>query len=213
MTIRVSITRRHNLGNYEHLEGTVEITAPLTEGVPLERQIEPLQDMAIHYTRLRTLNAAGERAATTATTAITDTRNAAEVPKEPLAEKQSDTPKADAFGSPAAEKPKATRKTKADPFAAPAQTVPAGPETAAAPEQAAPKADAFAAPAETAQGEKSDAAETDQQVLAALTNFMITKPEFQESVNQFLSARSAARLRDLAPADRRTLLATLRSLG
>jgi hypothetical protein len=44
-TFRVSITRRYNLGDYQHIEGTVEIAGPVPAGRLTEEAIAEAQDM------------------------------------------------------------------------------------------------------------------------------------------------------------------------
>jgi hypothetical protein len=47
MTFRASITRRYNLGDYQHIEGTVEVAGPVPTGQNPEETIAEAQAMLV----------------------------------------------------------------------------------------------------------------------------------------------------------------------
>ena len=45
LTFRVGLTRRYNLGDYQHVEGTVEVAGPVPAGKSAEQAIAEAQEM------------------------------------------------------------------------------------------------------------------------------------------------------------------------
>ena len=55
MTFRVGLTRRYNLGDYQHIEGTVEVAGPVPAGQTPEEAIADAQAMLVRRLAKETL--------------------------------------------------------------------------------------------------------------------------------------------------------------
>jgi len=55
LTFRVGLTRRYNLGDYQHVEGTVEVAGPVPVGKSAEQAIAEAQEMLVRRLAKETL--------------------------------------------------------------------------------------------------------------------------------------------------------------
>ena len=55
LTFRVGLTRRYNLGDYQHVEGTVEVAGPVPAGKSAEQAIAEAQEMLVRRLAKETL--------------------------------------------------------------------------------------------------------------------------------------------------------------
>ena len=55
LTFRVGLTRRYNLGDYQHVEGTVEVAGPVPVGKSAEQAIAEAQEMLVRRLSKETL--------------------------------------------------------------------------------------------------------------------------------------------------------------
>jgi len=68
LTFRVGLTRRYNLGDYQHVEGTVEVAGPVPAGKPAEQAIAEAQEMLVRRLAKETLLGPSRQAAAPAPT-------------------------------------------------------------------------------------------------------------------------------------------------
>jgi len=62
MTFRVGLTRRYNLGDYQHVEGTAEVAGPIPAGKSAEQAIAEAQEMLVRRLAKETLLGSGRLA-------------------------------------------------------------------------------------------------------------------------------------------------------
>ena len=63
LTFRVGLTRRYNLGDYQHVEGTVEVAGPVPAGKSAEQAIAEAQEMLVRRLAKETLLGPSRQAA------------------------------------------------------------------------------------------------------------------------------------------------------